>query len=356
MATHPNDYALTLGFDHYPNYGSKGRPLSGAIADARAFHAWLTDPDVGGGVPGENCKLLVSSVQTADPPQPRQYRIDDALDAIWSRVKARRNDFGEEPRRFYLYFSGHGQAQTYNDVALCLPDWAQNRQGSALSFARYQDFLVECIGFQEVMIFLDCCRTRRVKAVGQRSVLTCATPHDGVGSTGIFVAQATEHGTRAFEAAVGVGVDDEPVVHGHFTEALLAALRGGAARPGGGVPLSALWTYLYKVVPRIAKRHDHEQAPRIGSEGFPPASPQEPVLGSAPPVEEVDVKITFTPSRRGEITLEGPDLKVIRSGDVSTGPWVDTLAPATYLLVERGTGDQLGLHLAPRQEEYHVEF
>jgi Caspase domain len=356
MLTELNDYALVIGINDYPFYGPNGRPLCGAIHDARAVGAWLTNKEVGGGLIHDNCKLIVSSMNTVDPPQPRRDKIDDALGEIWKTVEKQAKG-GQQPRRFYFYFSGHGQAQLNEDVALCMPNWAKNRQAAALSFRQYLSFIVNCVGFREVVILMDCCRARKIGAKGLECELTCPKPHDNAGKTKIFVAHATEFQASAFEAAAPELIDaDEPEVRGHFTEALLTALYGGAARAEGGVPASRLWIFLSKVVPRIARRHLHEQSPKIEPFDIPPDDPAEPIFGGAKPVANVDAHITFSAARNGEIKLEGPDLKIIRKGDAKTGPWDELLPMATYLLTELATGTSKALHLVPTNGVFDVEF
>ncbi len=165
MPNELNDYALVIGINDYPFYGLAGRPLHGAIRDAQAVREWLIDKEIGGGLPDDNCKLIVSSTNTADPPQPRRNKIDDALGDIWQTVEERAKG-GQQPRRFYFYFSGHGQAQLTEDVALCMPNWAKNRQAAALSFREYMRFIVNCLGFREVVILMDCCRARKIGSAG----------------------------------------------------------------------------------------------------------------------------------------------------------------------------------------------
>ena len=351
MPTHSQDYALVIGINHYPNYGSHGRPLRGAIKDAKAFREWLIDKNAGGGLPEENCKLIISSVNTVDPPQPRKSKIDDALDQIWQMSEQ------TGARRLYFYFSGHGQSQLNNDVFLCMSNWAKNRQAAALSFRKYIEVVINCMTFKEVVVLLDCCRSRKVGAKGQESELTCAKPHDHAGDTEMLVAHATEFQTVSFEAETGdVDDSDEPIVRGHFTEALLKALHGAAARTEGGVLASELLEYLYKVVPRIALRHNHVQKPKFEPFGIPAGLPEEPVFGNATRIETVDVVFTFSSTRTGEILIEGPDLRQIRKGDVSTGPWRETLELATYMLTDVANGEQMSVHLQPTIGEFHVTF
>src|SRR4051812_11535992 len=114
MIQQAKHYALVVGINDYPNYGSLGRPLKGAVADAQRFAKWLCDTNEGGGLPDENCKVVVSS---SAPLGPVQNEIDAELEEIWKQA---RQSGGE---RFYFYFSGHGQSAQADNVALCLANW-----------------------------------------------------------------------------------------------------------------------------------------------------------------------------------------------------------------------------------------
>lgn len=357
MREEPGDYALVIGIDDYPLYGANGRNLKGAIHDARLVCEWLTNKTIGGGLPPENCHLITSTKNTVDSPQPRKAKVDDAFEQLRRQAVAQVEKSGVEPRRFYFYFSGHGQSLGTEDVALCMANWSRSRPSASISFKNYQEFVVNCLPFKEVVILLDCCRSRKINARAVNTELGCEIPSATAGQTQIFVAYATEFQAAAFEGGQpALTEEEEPIVHGHFTEALLAGLRGGAARPPGGVPASRLWTYLNKVVPRIARRHRHEQTPRIIPFSIPPEDPCEPVFGAAPRIETVDVKIGFTARRQGPIKLEGPALELIRQGEAASGPWEDTLPLATYLLTDLGTKETQAISPHGGEGEIHVEF
>jgi hypothetical protein len=346
MPRQQEDYALVVGLNDYPRFGAKGRPLRGAKEDAQRFARWLRNPDVGGGLDDDHCELIVS---TAAPLQPRREAIDDALDRIWQQARE------QGARRLYFYFSGHGQAKSPLDVALCLCHWSSDRyRHAALSSEKYRELFQQCMPFPELIIFLDCCRVRSVDATGQGSELGCPVPVARAGATRYMVGYAAEFQSAAMEAeaATGAGVEEEgPIVRGHFTEALLAALYGGAARAEGGVPLSELKRYLEEEVPRIADEHGHAQSAEVPS-SFPAVG--EPIFGSALP--EANFEIEFSPERSGTILLEGPNLEPIREDDASTGPWRVRLEKGRHRLEERGTGAEMYVEFRPREETTHVVF
>lgn len=371
MAANERDFALVIGINDYPNYGSNGRPLRGAIGDAEEFAEWLLNKEFGGGLNPNHCKLIRSSVDTVDPPQPQKYRIDNAVQQIWNMSKKLGGG-----RRFYLYFSGHGQTQTHDDVALCMANWEINRQAAAISFRKYLDLVIRCLDFEEIVVLMDCCRTRKVGAKGQESELTCPVPK--VGERRVFVAHATEFQTAAHEAAVpkdeegdaavadgdaasdnGAQEEDdeeEPIVRGQFTRGLIAALKGAAADETGGALASQLAKYLDKVVPRIASRSGHVQKPVFEIRGFVPGTAGELRFGSAPRVTTLDATIRFRPDRTGPIRLEGPELDIIREGPPGSGPWEETLEAAKHLLTDLHSGEKMALELAESTGDVDVEF
>src|SRR5215213_438392 len=108
MPEQENDYAVVIGLNDYPQFGSQGRPLAGAIADAQRFTDWLCDTDTGGGLPAANCKKILS---VPDPLGPNKLVIDLALGSVITDARAAGGG-----RRLYFYFSGHGQARSAQDV------------------------------------------------------------------------------------------------------------------------------------------------------------------------------------------------------------------------------------------------
>ena len=103
MPEQPDDYAIVIGLNDYPQFGSQGRPLAGAIEDAERFATWLKDTKTGGGLPQDNCKEILS---TPDPLAPNKLGIDLALGSLITQAKVAGGG-----RRLYFYFSGHGQAE-----------------------------------------------------------------------------------------------------------------------------------------------------------------------------------------------------------------------------------------------------
>lgn len=260
------DYAIVVGIDDYPGY----RPLQGAVRDAKDFVGWLCKEPYGGDVPTANCKTIYS---VTNPLSPLQQQIDEAFDAIFSSVPK-----GEPARRLYVYFSGHGMAESNLISDLCLANWAQKFPNRALDAQQYLDTVMKLGKFAEIVMFMDCCRVRLVSAHGHTPDFIAASPGKGAPRARYFTASATEFLNLSYEAAVSKSSSDEAQVRGYFTTALMAALRGAAAISGGGVPASRLKMYLEENVPLLANAAGYIQDPEVinGLKG-------DPLFGSAPP-------------------------------------------------------------------------
>ena len=261
------DFALVVGIDHYPRF----RSLKGAIVDATSFADWLVH-DAGGALPPENCVTLLSEVTKRGRSLPGQDDIDYELNELITRAR----DAGGG-RRFYLYFSGHGLSPTSDDVILCLGDWSDDFRNKALSVQAYVRYLVDTGLFGEVVVFLDCCRLWEANVAGLGPSLGQPMADEGAARVRTLIARATEYNRRAYETRTG---GDDDVRRGFFTRALIGGLRGGAAQPPQGVPISALIRHLELETPRLAAEGGKRQRPHIASDF---SVVDEPVLGYAPP-------------------------------------------------------------------------
>jgi hypothetical protein len=199
------DFGLVIGIDHY-----SGAPkLSGAVADAVRFHAWLCAAE-GGGLADGHARLVQSR---STPIAPLQKEVDRELHAI---VTAAIDAGGG--RRLYFHFSGHGAGNPESeDVALLLAKWSRSLARFALSTDEYRGELRRTGLFEEIVVSLDCCRTTAERAIGSPPTLALA-PQPARCATRSFLAYATEDGRPAFEDEVGA------LWQGKFTRCLLASL------------------------------------------------------------------------------------------------------------------------------------
>lgn len=357
----PKDYAIVVGIDDYPRYGANGRNLNGAVRDAERFHRWLIDQNTGGGLDPQNCKLITSS---GNPMALTQMTVDLALDGLWKRAR----DAGGG-RRFYFFFSGHGQsvvgadAVTY-DQSLCLPQWSQTMPHAALNADSYPNVVQTCMPFKEIVMFLDCCRVPAIKVRAINSSVGCTAPLDGFDTIDKMLFFAAEPMRRAFEGEFAADAADEvePEVHGYFTTALLEGLRKGSDRTGGGINAEALWEHLEFRVPQLADGKGRRQIPRrtplrfsdqviFGAAG----GTAEPA--GAPAAAQANFQIRFSADRTGPIRLQGADARLLREGGPGTGPWDVRLNPGeTYMLTDTGDDQQRAFVFLPGMEGKHDTF
>ena len=266
-AKNDKDYAVVVGIDEYPGY----RSLKGAVADAEDFVKWLCQEEFGGGILARNCRKVVS---IKEPLAPLQEQVDEAFDSIFSSIPP-----GEVAHRLYVYFSGHGMAESNLITDLCLASWAKKFPNRALDAQEYLDTMLKLGKFKEVVMFLDCCRIRIVAVKGRNPDFTAAAPGIGAPDASYFIANATQFTYSSYEAATGdLGDDNEPIVRGYFTRALMAALRGAAARAKGGVTANDLKDYLEENVSLVAKADSRVQDSQVVN-----GLRRDAVFGSAPP-------------------------------------------------------------------------
>jgi len=330
------DYALVIGINDYPSY----RGLKGAVDDAKDFGQWLLDPN-GGGIDPHDSKKCIVIDSSPSPIKPLQQHIDEALDEIGKAVV---NSADKHGRRFYFYFSGHGLGVTYDETSLCTAIWSEDTwRFAALNVRAYYNMIMESGYFSEVAFFLDCCRTRLVTAGGNGpQIRWTVRPDVNAGNSTSFIAYATAYQNKAFEAAVK-GTDD---VRGYFTRALLAALRGGAALPAGGVPASKLKEYIESETPRLAK--DDERTQTAKADNSFPANP-DPIFGKATP--GCLLRVQFS-AGRANVRLSDGNLVVIVEGPTASGVWQNVTAQAgrLYELRDLDSGEYRGFRIEPTQK------
>src|SRR4051812_7684818 len=150
------DFALSVGINTYPGL----TPLSGAEADAQAFHDWARTK---GGVSAANAKLILSS-QFPAAAAPRQAKpADQEIWDFFERLRAlatQNNDSGlglAAGRRLYLFFSGHGFSPSVETSAVLLAN-AERDTPHCLAAKSWADRFYENGLFEEVLLFQDACR------------------------------------------------------------------------------------------------------------------------------------------------------------------------------------------------------
>lgn len=333
------DFALIVGVRDYPDYSN----LTGPVDDAQKLVDWVKAKN-GGDVPGAQVFSILSHPA---PPTPLQHVIDNAIKVIKADVA---KNHGSRARRLYFYFSGHGLAGENDDNSLCMADWSYDMRNSALSSREYLNYLVNTGHFEEIVFFLDCCRSRLVGHRSHFPNLGLAKPSPLAGSTKTIVFYASEFQNAAFE--VQNNGDSISFVHGHFTNALLRALAGEAVDEDGNVTGEGVGEFLTVEIPRLAKDFNQFQEAKIQTSNL---NPKKLVFATVPKRGNPTCTITFQ-GRNGMIRLEDGDYKVIKQGDATTGPWTLQLEPKAHSIKEISTGEEKDFKVLATGKTQSFEF
>ncbi|MCP4220290.1 MAG: caspase family protein [bacterium] len=333
MALNPNDYALVIGIDDYPEHES----LQGAIRDAESMDAWLREA---GGLEPAHCRKVLSQ---SSPPLPYQQQVDMEIARIY------KESVENGGRRFYFYFSGHGLGTAIDDTALCLAGWSGLFRNLALSSRAYLNLIMHSGLFTEVIFLLDCCRNRLINQKGLAPSLGWVKPDREAGKCTQFIAYAAEFQDSSHEGMV----ENEPGnIRGYFTRVLLSGLKGAAARTDGRITPASLHKYLVAETPRLAKKNNLRQEAKVIN-GFAPKT--NVFFGTAVPTTG-KCAITFTSKRTGTVKLVDGDDHKVKEEVAPTGDWELVLECGSYFLVDETTDDEKGFRIRPGEEQKNVRF
>lgn len=238
-----DDWAIVAGLNHYPGLGDLGGPEN----DARAFHAWLTSP--AGGVPKEQAKLILSShfqplADSADAARPTIERIEDEFKNL-ELVAQRNNDALrglQVGRRLYIYLAGHGFAPREEESVLLMANATATDLGGHVRGRAYADWFYHAAYFQEILLFMDCCREDYRRVVPRQMIWDeqIVNPQF-IENPRPFYGYATQWTRLSREKPLGP--NREP--RGIFTTVLLKGLEV-ACEPDGNITPRSLGDYLYE--------------------------------------------------------------------------------------------------------------
>jgi len=239
-----DDCALVVAMGNYMEL----TPLRGPGPDAIRFCNWLREK---GGLKLENIKL----VDNDEPGRPVNSDIRDALIKLGVRMKKRRG------RRLYFYYAGHGLGPSFNDVALVPADAAQDLLvETCLGLNQCIDFFVKTGFFDELVVFMDCCREREeVPTIGLP--FSFKEPFEDAKQVNHFVLMAAGDGAKSFEVRT-LTEEEESQFRGLMTSALIEGLSGapGAIDPDNNVTSASLSHYVATRVQEQARERGLPQA------------------------------------------------------------------------------------------------
>jgi hypothetical protein len=306
-----DDQAIVVGISHYPALGD----LAGPENDARDFAEWLKS-ETGGDVPEGNVCLILSSdfPMETDPlrARPTAEALILAIDKLYDLGNSHGGHAG---RRLYVFMAGHGFAPDIEDTALLMANSARGRSGHHIRGRPYANWFRTSAFFDEVVLFMDCCRENYRFSPLQTCHLEIITSRRHVR---YYYGMATD-----FSHATRERPDEKGVVRGVFTTALLTGLREGP--PGGGnLTGSRLEDFVHNYLPTLVIGEECPE-PKFSYE-----RKHEIIFGRRDsPVFDVSIRVQ-SPNHGREVEMFDGSLQrlppKVRIGDI----WEWELGPGIY--------------------------
>jgi len=230
-----DDFAVVIGINSYPGLGN----LKGAHLDADAFRRWLMAPD-GGGLPEDHITLILAP--SPQPLNPWEAKPDEnAIVSALEQERARGVASGRSGRRLYVYMAGHGFAPDLRSACLLTANATDKSTTHHIPGPSFLDWFVESRRFDEVLLFMDCCREiRQWGPIQPRPWDPEPAETRGTYCYGF----ATDWALAARELPWG-----QEGIRGLFTVGLISGLSGGAEVTGQGeITAGALEDYIQQFV------------------------------------------------------------------------------------------------------------
>ncbi|SDD44523.1 hypothetical protein SAMN05444679_110175 [Variovorax sp. CF079] len=327
----PNDYAILIGIDSYPELGEGNSPvdLRGPRNDVDAMKKWLLDPN-GGGLPGvQNIfePLAVPHVPGAAVPTAGQLdQLMSNIDGVAQANKKARKGM-QVGRRLYIYMSGHGFSPGRQRACLFTAD-AKERLGLNIHATGWLNWLQDAGYFREFVLWVDACMNRASFLQPHDPPLPLAAASNPPLAN--FVAFAAQRPLKAVEVPIA---EDEDRTHGVFTWTLLEGLRGAAADVNGRVTGRSLADWVRnaqsaRFVQRDRDDRDVAQEPEVVQED----SGLIFARGVTPPAYEVTLTFKAPATGANAHLWSGSPPVVSRTFTVDDGPKVLALKPGLYLM------------------------
>lgn len=304
-------WAIVVGINEYPEAAGQGA-LKGAVADAVDFADWALDP-AGGAV--ESARLFFWTYPEPDNPtlrladylkQPTPWRgahpgarppdpatsptkdaiVETALAAGAAAREAAMADNVAEIRRIYVFFAGHGLQTNTTGSAMAVqtcfvagdfrPD-AMTVMGLIPCDDLYRALLGG--GFDEVFMFLDCCRVAMTKL--NMPAPNILSPNSRLPAEPVCcVGSAAQKNKIAFE------IEKPPPPRGAFSKTLVEGLRTVRDPGTHQLTVESLKAYVYR---NISTHITEAQFPNFVSD---PDNPS-PIVLTGPPIPQPQIMATI---------------------------------------------------------------
>jgi Caspase domain len=349
MPQNDQDYAIVIGIKDYPAFDNDN-PLKGPENDARAFYNWIISPD-GGDVPLGNVSLITSSLCGSPFADHRSARpIVNEIQTAFTDLQdiAARNSHNgggyRVGRRLYLYMSGHGFAPTFEETGLLMANATPERVGSTYHvLGQYTaDWFFKARCFEEVFLFMDCCReifpvqgfNKSFKEINFPSAITQVKRFYGLATMWSGVAKEKDiNGER----------------RGVFTDTLIKGLEGAACNPNNGnLTALSLKNFICTAMNNTSDGHPQLNDPALKPEiKFYPEI-NEGFLIKNTSVPDFEVNITFPAAAVGENVqiLDGTDVSTVVESETNAPEiWQIRLSRGKYLIQVLTVGLQKIIHI-----------
>jgi hypothetical protein len=256
-----NDYAVVVGINNYPAFD----PLEGPVKDAKAFRDWLVTH---GKVHPDNIREVYSTDFPSVAGQPTAL-TQPAIEAVNAKFKElvtlTNKNFQRLPRvgrRLYIYLAGHGitprvSNNSLDSAALLMANADSESVGFHLSGPAYAEWFRQSHAFNEIVLFMDCCRNA-FDDIEQASVPFVPVKGGDPTKVKTLNVLATQWDAPSFEQPLG----SPPEPRGVFTWALLEVLRSGAGKTDGKLTALGLKGALQLLISKL-RAGDVPQFPRF---------------------------------------------------------------------------------------------
>ena len=237
MADTDEDYAIIIGIDQYESF----KPLEGAAADAQAFERWIREKAK---LPDANIEVL------ADHNEPRPM---SAIKNAFVQLALKSEDGHKRVgRRLYIFLAGHGAGTELDRSGLFASDHRKITP-NLLSATGVANIFGQMALFDEVLLFMDCCRSFDGKIEGHNPFNSALFNPDAR-----EVKQCYAYAAQLDQKAREKEFEDGP--RGIFTKALVNGLEGRAADPASNqVTVHSLAKYVKKKMEEFGAKRQNAQ-------------------------------------------------------------------------------------------------
>ena len=326
------DHAIVVGISRY---GSLRPELEGPERDAKAFKEWLLDPE-GGDVPPANIRVVLSSdydFKTGEDPsafEPSLSRVTREFGRLMGVTKQNAEKGPRVGRRLYIYLAGHGLTpkidplSTKHFSALAMAGYVEDEHPEFLPALLYANWFEASDSFDEIVLFMDCCRDDRAEV--QLTPLSLPIVPDGrVDAVRTFYAWATRWNSTAWEMPMG----DSQEKRGVFSYALLEALKNGTPDEKGRITPAVVAGHIIRRVPEL-RNGDASQAPQ-----FLPEKPDDGIVLRQMKLQTpTNVTVTFNPALTGQTAdlLDSTLEHSLAAVQISAAPWPLSLRRGLHVI------------------------